>query len=563
MRIRHSFRAVVPFLLMLSAGRAASAQYAPPQAAVPPGYLPSPGGATAAGSPYGTMFEQTYNDNGTWFQDQRGGIGPFSRSRSFFFNLDYTRTKTRQMRGVFGSPAAQSYLQQNDPNSDGIVDGLAFYNYFNATGPGSIEDLWNNGLRASGGFWNVDGTGLLMDGFWQAKDTATYNGREAGLAGRLDTATILALQQGGGNAIGQPVRLNGQTDLGLTVGQILAPGVPFDDQDANDFGSFGSTFDILDRTLLNLSGIPIDDGTAFGATIPYDIQFLMQHTITSVGTSADIAFSPLHDGSVVRLNPIVGGRYSRITEEFAFFGIDSGLGYLGDSDGDTPENAKVFAPGDGIDDDDNFIPDNPGEPDGDPEFTQINPFNPVMVQAYHMAQVQSSLAGPEAGFHYTFGSSKGFSVVGFTKLAAMFNNEEIRISGDNLFNHMSVSDTPNPANNNLFDPLDGYDTNNQSGPTANAYSSTSTSTHLSPLFEQSLTAEIPLFGLTPVLKDLRLLENARLRFGYQFLFIGEVADPVQSVVYQSNPRLNLFPTIRPNRDTFMQHTLSVGVNWTY
>ena len=556
MRIRHSFRAFVPFILMLSAGRTAIAQYAPPQAAPPAGYMPAP-------APYSAMFDQTYNSDGTWFNDSRGGIGPFSRSRAFFMNLDYTRTNTRQMRGVFGSPSAQTYFQQNDPNSDGIVDGLAFYNFFNATGPGAIPDLWTNGIRASGGFWNVDGTGLLMDVHWQGRNTATYNGREGAVAGRLDTATILALQQGGGNAIGGPFNLNGQSDLGLTIGQILAPGVPFDDQDANDFGPLGSTFDILDRTLVNLSGIPIDDGSPFGATIPYDIQFLMQHTVTAVGTSLDLAFTPLHDGSVLRLNPVVGGRYHRVTEEFSFYGIDSGLGYLGDSDGDTPENAKVFPPGDGIDDDDTFIPDNPGEPDGDPEFTQINPFDPVLVQAYHQAQVQSSLAGPEAGFHYTLGSSKGFSVVGFTKLAAMFNNEDIRISGDNLFNHMNVSDTPNPANNNLFDPLDGFNTNNINGPTANAYSDIASTTHLSPLFEQSLTAEVPIFGLTPVLKDLRILEGARLRLGWQFLLIGEVADPVQSVVYQSNPRLNLYPTIRPNRDTFMQHTLSVGVNWTY
>jgi hypothetical protein len=548
---------------MLSAGRAASAQYAPPQAAVPPGYLPGPAAASAAPGPYGAMFDQTYHDDGTWFRDQRGGIGPFSSSRAFFMNIDYTRTKTRQMRGVFGNSTSQTYFQQNDPNSDGIVDGLAFYNYFNATGPGAIPDLWTNGIRASGGFWNVDGTGLLMDVHWQSDSSATYDGREAALAGRLDTATLLALQQGGGNAIGGPFNLNGQTDLGLTLGQILAPGVPFDDQDANDFGPFGSTFDILDRTLVNLKGIPIDDGTAFGATIPYDIQFLMQHSLTSIGTSADLAFTPLHDGSLLRLNPVVGGRYHRITEAFNFYGIDSGLGYLGDSDGDTPENAKVFPPGDGIDDDDNFIPDNPGEPDGDPEFTQVNPFDPVLVQAYHAAQVRSSLAGPEAGFHYIFGSSKGFSVVGFTKLAAMFNNEDIRISGDNLFNHMSVSDTPNPANNNLFDPLDGFSTNNLAGPTANAYSSTSSSTHVSPLFEQSLTAEVPLFGLTPVLRNMRILEDARLRLGWQFLLIGEIADPVQSVAYQSNPRLNLFPAIRPDRSTFVQHTLSVGINWTY
>lgn len=562
MRIRHSFKAFVPFVLMLAAGRVASAQYAPPQASVPPGYLPHPGSApTSAGSPYDPAFEQTYQSDGLWFRDQRNGYGPFSQPRKFFFNMDYTRTKTRSMRGPFGNPSTQSYIQQNDPDSDEIVDGLGFYHYFDTATPALIPDLTNNGMRASGGFWNVDGSGLLADFNWVIDDTSSFDARENALSGRMDTATVLALRANGGRVITRPFQTNGQNDLDITMGQILAPGVPFDDQDANDYGAFGTTFEVLDRTLLNLYSIPVDDGSLLGAAIPYDIQFLMQHSVEAVGSSIDGAFTPFYEKNGVRINSIIGGRYQRIKEQFGFFGIDSGLGYVGDGDDDTPDSAKVFPVGDGVDDDDDFIADNVGE-DGNLEFIQINPYDPVMVRAHHVAEVVSSLGGPEAGLHYRLGDEEGLSIVGFSKLAAMFNNEQIRISGDNLFNHMSVSDTPDPVTN-LFPAVDGYDTNNLNGPTKNAYSDYYSSVHLSPLFEQSLVAEVPLFSRVPVLQDMRLLEDAKLRLGWQFLFIGQVADPVQSVSYVSNPQLNMFPKVKPERDSFTQHTLSIGVNWNY
>lgn len=559
MRIRHSLKAFVPFIMMLAAGRSASAQYGPPvppQGSVPAGYQPY-----APQSPYQSLFEQTYVSDGLWYNDATNGFGAWSRPRKFFMNLDYTRSTNRQMRGVFGHQGVQSYLQQNDPDNDEIVAGGAFYNYFNAAAPSMIPELMNNGMRGSAGFWNPDGTGLIADFSWQAEADSTFDARKNALAGRLDTATALALQASGGTTIAAPFNLNGQSDLGITMDQILAPGQPFDDTDSEEFGVFGSTFDVLDRTLLNLYGVPIDDGSLLGVTIPYDIQFLMQHRVSTMGTSIDFAFAPIYDRGGIRVNPVIGGRYYKLDEQFAFRGIDSGLSYSTNGDDDTPDNAKVFPVYNGIDDDNDFVTDNIAE-EGTLDFSQVNPSDPILVRAYHDAQVVSNMSGPEFGFNYMLGEGDGITINGFTKIAAMFNNEKIKIRGDNLFNHMNVSTTVDPATG-LAPLLDGYDTDNLNGPSQNAYASSNSSTHLSPLFEQSLTAEIPLFNRVPVLRNVRMLEDAKLRLGWSWLFIGEVADPVQSVIYQSNPQANLFPTIQADRGSFSQNTFSIGVNWNY
>ena len=120
---------------------------------------------------------------------------------------------------------------------------------------------------------------------------------------------------------------NGQSDYDITVGQILAPGTPFDDQDATNYGAFGTTFDVLDRALLNLHSVPIDDGSLLGASVPYDLQFLMKHSLTTLGSSGSIAFAPVYDHGGIRLNPIVVGRYQKIKEQFSFLGVDSGEAY--------------------------------------------------------------------------------------------------------------------------------------------------------------------------------------------------------------------------------------------
>jgi hypothetical protein len=62
---------------------------------------------------------------------------------------------------------------------------------------------------------------------------------------------------------------------------------------------------------------------------------------------------------------------------------------------------------------------------------------------------------------------------------------------------------------------------------------------------------------------MKILENASLQAGYTFLWIGEVADPNRSIVWQSNPRAGLFPTINVKRDNFYQNTLRIGVSSQY
>lgn len=588
MRIRHSLKAFVPFILMLAAGRSVQAQSGPPvqfgppvpPSGMPQGMVPQGFQQYPTESPYQTLFEQNYNSDGLWFRDSNNGFGAFSHPRDFFLNVEYTRSKTRDMRGTFGNPTVQSYRQQNDPENDEIIPGLAFYNYFNAANAGMIAPMINNGMRVSGGFWNADGTGLLVDASWVSEADSVFDARRTALTGRLDTSTILALRSAGGTTIpvGAGFNLNGQTDLGITVNDILGIGVPFDEADATQYGVFGTTSEVLDRTLLNLYGLPIYDGralgdpgsssvpgsanTGMGVTVPYDIQFLMEHSLSTLGSSMDGAFAPFYERDGVKINPIVGGRFYRINEGFRFRGIDSGLAYgVNNGDNDTPDNAKVFPVGNGEDDDDDFVTDNPAEGGGTAgtiTFAQINPSDPVLVRAYLNSQVVSNMAGPEFGMHYTLGERRDFSIVGFTKLAAMFNNEKITIKGDNIFNHMNVDDPTTPTV-----LLDGFDTNNLNGASANAFTDTDSSVHLSPLFEQSLTAEIPIFSNVPVLRNVQSLEDAKLRLGWTFVAVGEVADPNQSINYTSNPQLGLFPTVNVNRDSFYQNTFSIGVNWNY
>lgn len=567
MRIRHSLKAFVPFILMLAAGRSVQAQYppAPPQGYYPPGYQAYP-----TQSPYQNLFDQTYESDGLWFRNSNNGFGPFSHPRDYFFNLDYTVSTTRGLDGIVGDSQAQTYAQQNDPENDEIIEGLGFYNYFNAATPGMIPELTNSGMRASGGFWNADGSGFLVDFNWGAKGSTAFDARNRALRGRLPLRTVLALRSNGGQVLPQNYNLNGQTDLGITTGQILGLGVPFDEADATQYGVFGTTSEVLDRTLLNLYGIPIGDGrtisdtstfggNGLGVTIPYDLQFLMQHSISTFGSSMDAAFAPVYERNGFKINPIVGGRFLQVNEGFRLNVSDSGLAYgVNNGDNDTPDNAKVYPVANGVDDDDDFIVDNPAE-EGGLNIIQINPSDPVIVNGYLSSEVISNLAGPEFGVHYKLGERKGFAIVGHTKIAAMFNNEQINLSGDNIFNHMNVDDAADPL---LL--LDGYDTNNLNGETQNAFRDSQSSVHLSPLFEQSLTAEFPIFGNVPVLNKVELLEDAKFRVGWTFLAVGEMADANRSVDYSAvNPQLNLFPQVRVERGTFFQNTFNFGVNWNY
>ena len=491
MRIRHSLKSLIPVILMLASARTAQAQGGPPMPGMAGPGMPGPGmpmagaqqipgsyGMYPAQSPYQGMFEQTYQRDGTWFKNSVNGFGAANRPRDWFMNLDYTKSFNRKLHGLVGAEGVQTYFQQNDPQSNGINPGLSFYRYFDAASASIIPQLSTDGIRLSGGFWNPDGSGFLYSGGYQFESTSTFDPRSLIIGARMDEALALQFQRDSGRIGYQPFNLGGRNDLDILKNDILAPGVVFDTADNVSYGLFGSTFDVLDRTLLNLYGLPTTSGNTpivlNGETAPYDLNFVLRQTMNTGGAHAAWAFNPVYDNDNIKVRPIFGGRYFRIDETFQFDGASTLLSYNDDGDADTPINAKVFLPGTGI------IPTTP------PTRTYVAPIGAtsLIVYSYINSQVVSNLSGPELGFHYELGRTKGIQVTGSTRVAAMFNNEKLRLSGDNIGNFMGIEVVPDPVTGaNIATRM--YDTNTTQGPSLNAFTDRTSSTHLSPLLEQS------------------------------------------------------------------------------
>ena len=59
------------------------------------------------------------------------------------------------------------------------------------------------------------------------------------------------------------------------------------------------------------------------------------------------------------------------------------------------------------------------------------------------------------------------------------------------------------------------------------------------------------------------LEDASLNLGWTFQVIGRVADPNDSIVYDSSPVQGRYLHYQVERNTFTQNTFNIGVNWNY
>ena len=567
MRIRHSFKAIIPIILLLASARSVQAQGGPPMQGMPmpggpmagPQQIPGSYGAYPYQSPYQGMFEQTYQRDGTWFKNSVSGFGPSNRPRDWFMTLDFTRTSNQKLKGLVGAEGVPTYLQLNDPLSNEINPGQSAYNFFDAAYADIIPKVSTNGIKLSGGFWNPDDSGFLFSGGFQFQNESTYDARASALAGTLDTAAALEYQRNGGTGNTGRFYLGGRTDLDYLVNDILAPGTVFDTAGTTIHGVSGTTFQILDRTLLNLHSLPTYSGRSQfqinGEAAPYDVQFILKQKISSGGVNADWAFSPVYDNDRIKIRPVVGGRWFWIDNTMNFNGVSTLLSYTSQgasADSDTPVNAKVFLP-------------NTGQA---PTTTTIGDYeapiglDDLLVYSYIKSQVVTNLYGPEIGFHYEMGKTKGIRLSGATRVAAMFNSEKIRLSGDNIGNFMGVEVLPDPITGaNIFGRL--YNTTTRQGASLNAFNDIDNGTHLSPLLEQTVTAEIPLFDRIPVLRDVDILEEAKFSIGWTGLVIGGIADPNKSINYTSSPITGEFLHVQPSHSTFVQNTLNIGINWNY
>lgn len=568
MRIWHRLKTFVPLLLAIIMAAEADAQTFPSYGT--PAFLAGGSGQPAgfaqgmpqsfqshpAISPFDNLLEQHFSSDGIWFKKV---ISAFGARNDYYFNVDWVRTKTRGLTGIFGNPNAASFsmLETEDGDPGNFPDALTLNN-FNTANVAVIPILENNGIRLSGGIRSPLGWSFGWDAQWNAMGEARYDAREGYESHRLRTLDALMLEATGGEGLPQ-TGFSTFNERQFAIDNILTTG-DIDTAIGETWPVLGDAPEILDRVLFNLHAIPLLNGPVNpaepgGVAQRFDLDFILRHKIESFDTGLHFTWSPFYEKGGLTISPLAGARYIRTDELFSFFGMDSGLDY----DANIP---------DGLDDDDDFIVDNVAET-GDNTFTQGNPSAQSLSLSFIDSYVQSKLAGPEVGVSYLWESKKGLRVVGTTRIGAFLNSERAQLHGDNIGDTLSSITNPNPDPNDPNAPTDilddMHDTTRVNGQLSlNAFTDGKNSTHVSPVFRQELTAEIPIFSRIPVLRDCWQLEHAKLRAGWTYLWIGEFADPQQSIVMVSNPRqFNLFPHLNIKRSSFFQNQFNLGINWEY
>lgn len=549
MRIRPRLKTMVPMLLTLAMSAECGAQMmgSPSPGApaymggAPPAYSAMPGGFNPYPqiSPFG-QGQQTYSQDGLWFQR---ALGPATAMNRYYLNVSYLRTKTRGLTGRIGDLSAPSFTQEetiDGTTNTNLPDALSLNN-FNPANANWLPDNVGAGILLRGGVETPYGWGIAVDAGWNGRTTTNYNAREIQQGLRLSSVNAMVLEGANGEGIVDNTFSQLFLERQLAEEQILTG--PILTNLAATFGLFGGADDVLDRTLFNLNALPLQNGVDFdGFNQRFDLDFIMNHSVESYTGAMNFVAPVVYESENITIQPVIGGRFMQVNEGFFFTGVDSGLVYT--------QNIP-----DGIDDDNDFVVDNVAET-GTATFTQGNPSTDSIIRAFVDSSVDSTMAGPEIGVQYLIGAVEGIRLSGSTKVGALFNRERARLAGDNIGDTVTTTVDPLTGLTILQDLFD-------TGSGLNAFSDVKETTHVSPMFQQSLTAEVPIFKRVPVLQDMWQLENATFTAGWTYLWVGEVADPTQSINWLTNPRAGVFPTINIKRSQFFQNSFNVGINWEY
>ena len=559
-------------------GLESMAQGPPP--GLPRGMAPPPGAAPASMRPYpaNSMYDFEYDKH--YIRDGMWNRISSNRGRQMFFNIDILSARTRKPTGFIGDSGALSYKElalpilEEDPYDLGgggggnqqqnIVDqfrgvpaaGIPGFNYYDSVQiQNALGSPTGTGLRLQMGYFDPDDSGMVFEGFGQSM-SETFDARDTLGSGRGEQKDTLLLLLSPPdfllNEIGTAGSQFGQTGGGGGGG---GGGGNTTTATAQDF--------ILQNNLLNLRGLPLDDGTTFGVTSPYDLEFRLTSKSRTYGMSVNWILAPSFRTKKFMVRPMVGIRYLRLNESFHFYGQDSGLSYDNLEDVDEPFNGdiKLHSPPNNFDEDGDGIVDNAalveeggtgggGGGGGNTDEYRFIIYNdpamyPMTATLNHV--LRSSLIGPEIGLRYDLGGAK-FKLWGQTKFALAANSEKLRLNGNNIGMVTRQTDflVPTPDN-----------------PQPNRFNDRDQHTHVSEIIEQSFFAEAPVFAKIPILRRSRLLSEANFRFGYTLLFVGHVARPYGSINWQGNPSAGLFPTIDVARSSFWTENFSFSLNWTY
>lgn len=281
----------------------------------------------------------------------------------------------------------------------------------------------------------------------------------------------------------------------------------------SDTKTLGPRSDInLPLTLFNRAGIPVNDGSVDfdgnlqGVTVRYDRGFKLDYDVETAGTTMQFMRQPwMYYGGLVRVRPLGGIRYMYLRESFGLEASDSAYEYTINPITNRPTSGTVLP-----------------NPNGNDPFTSELDM-----------RVRTNLVGPEIGVNYEIGGQR-FKMTGQTSFAWVANIERIRLRGNEFG--------------------DGY-TNDFANLNTSFYSS-ETFGHSSPLFEQSVNIEVPLFNLIP----LTALHEVTFRAGINYMIVGEVARPTDSIVYNGWPRI---PDINPGRSNWSMTNYTFGLVWVH
>lgn len=506
-------------------------------------------------SPFEHQFQQHRVDsNGLWSYQAR------NNGKRHFLSMEALFARYQNPGGaLIGNVGTQSYLgmvedELIDATDEDYYDqfsentGLPYFDqkYFN-----NVPKLNAPGFRLRWGWYNDDESGFEFTGWWISRADSDWSAIEQ------STHKPNPANQAIMDILLSPPNFIDPAGTGV-VSSI--PGV-----------TTAQVNEVLQNELMNLGGLPLDDGTVDGVTVPYDLDFRVKSVSQAWGTNATWLSTPIVDKKALKVRGLAGARYMQVREGFSFVGRDSGLLYSDATNiaGIRPD-LKLFSLPTGTDENQDGIVDNAGVVEDDSTgggttgtstaffVAPVDPVTGQPVQPYTTwvnNTVDTHLAGPEVGFQFDLGGDK-FKIWGQTKVGIMANQEKIKLNGDNV--GMGIRADPDDIDRPkaLIDATPG-------NPNPNAFSDSQSHTHVSPMFEQSIFMEMAIFDKVPVLKRMKMLEEAKLKVGYTYIVAGEIARPYDSIRWQGMPTRGLFPSIDVERESWSVGTWSVGLDWLY
>jgi hypothetical protein len=273
-------------------------------------------------------------------------------------------------------------------------------------------------------------------------------------------------------------------------------------------------------TLLPMWGIIVDRPDGTGLILPFDTRFFQKFQQEVIGADADFYLAPFFDRHSFKLKMLFGAKYLRIHEDFYVQGDMSGLGYEV-----MPSSNQATGP---------FVDQG------------IGPYSTVI-----QSSTTNNLVGPHLGLRYDLGGDR-FKIWGQSKIAVAADVEKMIVAGSNVGSY--IQSTGTIANPNLVaGPFV------QTGEVAPSVRHQTINTHISPIFDTSINVDFPGFAFIPWVNKWAIFQDATMRIGFNYVFVGEVARPANIINYNlSNP------TINPgNRTWFEYSSVNFAVNWKF